>query len=96
VIVVEERLDRLESGRYTDAGEAIGELAVATAEIARMMNEGDDEGRIAHLVARLRNATETVARQSRARGFSISVGFPIGVSVSVDWGVSDPGTVSLG
>jgi hypothetical protein len=49
----------------------------------------EDQRRIRRLVDKLHRATEAVARQVDASSFSISVGFPLGVGVSIDWAL-DP------
>jgi hypothetical protein len=81
----EDLLSAVESGSYGDPGEAMGALAEAVAAINReMVGEADGE-RIGRLVTGLYGAAVSVAAQSGASGFSISVGLPLGVSVNVEW-----------
>jgi hypothetical protein len=49
-----------------------------------MVGETDGK-RIRQLVTRLQRTAASVAAQSGASGFSISVGLPLGVSVTVEW-----------
>ena len=81
----EELLSAVESGSYGDPAEAMGALAEAVAAINREMLGEPDGKRIRRLVTRLQRAAASVAAQSGASGFSVSVGFPLGVSVSVEW-----------
>jgi hypothetical protein len=81
----EDLLSAVESGSYGDPGEAMGALAEAVAAINREMVGEPNEKRIRRLVTRLQRAAASVAAQSGASGFSISVGLPLGVSVSVEW-----------
>ena len=81
----EELLSAVESGSYRDPAEAIGALAEAVAAINREMVGEPDRKRVRRLVAHLQRATASVAAQSGASGFSISVGVPFGVSITVDW-----------
>jgi hypothetical protein len=81
----EDLLSAVESGSYGDPGEAMGALAEAVAAINREMVGEFDGQRIRRLVTRLQGAAASVAAQSGASGFSISVGPPLGVSVSVEW-----------
>lgn len=81
----EDLLSAVEAGSYGDPAEAIGALAEAVAAINREMVGEPDGKRVRRLVARLQRAAASVAAQSGASGFSISVGVPLGVSVSVDW-----------
>ena len=81
----EDLLSAVESGSYGDSGEAMGALAEAVAAINREIGVEPDEKRIRGLVTRLQRAAASVAAQSGASGFSISVGLPLGVSVSVEW-----------
>ena len=79
-------LDELEGESYDTAGEAMAVLALAVRAINRELDEEEpDEGRIRELVQRLHDAADKAADKFHARGFSISVGFPLGVGVSVDW-----------
>jgi hypothetical protein len=78
----EDLLSAVESSYYGDPGEAMGALAEAVAAINREMG---DEKRIRRLVTCLQRAAASVAAQSGASGFSISVGLPLAVSVSVQW-----------
>jgi hypothetical protein len=85
-VEAEALLSAVESGSYGDPGEAMGALAEAVAAINReMVGEPADGIRIRRLVARLHGAAASVAAQSGASGFSISVGLPFGVSVGVEW-----------
>jgi hypothetical protein len=63
----------------------MGALAEAVAAINREMVGEPDGIRIRRLVTRLYGAAASVAAQSGASGFSISVGLPFGVSVGVEW-----------
>jgi hypothetical protein len=81
----EDLLSAVESGSYSDPGKAMGALAEAVAAINREMLGEPDGKRIRRLVTRLQRAAASVAAQSGASGFSISVGLPLGVSVSVEW-----------
>jgi hypothetical protein len=63
----------------------MGALAEAVAAINREMAGEPDEKRIRRLVIRLQRAAASVAAQSGASGFSISVGLPLRLSVSVEW-----------
>jgi hypothetical protein len=81
----EDLLSAVEFGSYRDPGEAMGALAEAVAAINREMLGEPDGKRIRRLVTRLQRAAASVATQSGASGFSISVGLPLGVSVSVEW-----------
>jgi hypothetical protein len=81
----EDLLSAVESGSYGDPGEAMGALAEAVAAINREMVGETDEQRIRQLVTRLQRTAASVAAQSGASGFSISVGLPLGVSVTVEW-----------
>jgi hypothetical protein len=79
-------LDELERESHDTAGEAMAVLALAVQAINRELDEEEpDEERIRELVQRLHDAARKVADKFNARGFSISVGFPLGVAVSVDW-----------
>jgi hypothetical protein len=81
----EDLLSAVESGSYSDPGKAMGALAEAVAAINREMLGEPDGKRIRRLVTHLQRAAASVAGQSGASGFSISVGLPLGVSVSVEW-----------
>lgn len=81
----EELLSAVESGSYRDPAEAMGALAEAVAAINREMVGEPDRKRFRRLVAHLQRAAASVAAQSGASGFSISVGVPPGVAVSVEW-----------
>jgi hypothetical protein len=81
----EDLLSAVESGSYGDPGEAMGALAEAVAAINREMVGEPDGKRVRRLVTRLHRAAASVAAQSGASGFSISVGLPLRVSVSVEW-----------
>jgi hypothetical protein len=85
----ERLLADLASGRYSE-DEAIGILAVAVGQINSELREGGDKERIRRLVDRLLDAAREIRRITRASGFSISVGPPIGVSVSFDWREDSP------
>ena len=78
-------LSAVESGSYGDPGEAMGALAEAVAAINREMVGEHDGIRIRRLVTHLHGAAASVAAQSGASGFSIAVGLPFAVSVSVEW-----------
>ena len=81
----EDLLSAVESESYGDPGEAMGALAEAVAAINREMVGEADGKRIRQLVTRLQRTAASVAAQSGASGFSISVGLPLGVSVTVQW-----------
>jgi hypothetical protein len=81
----EDLLSAVESGSYGDPGEAMGALAEAVAAINREVAGETDGKRIRQLVTRLQRTAASVAAQSGASGFSISVGLPLGVSVTVEW-----------
>ena len=81
----EELLSAVESGSYRDPAEAMGALAEAVAAINREMVGEPDRKRFRRLVAHLQRAAASVAAQSGASGFSVSVGLPFAVSVSVEW-----------
>ena len=78
-------LSAVESGSSGDPGEAMGALAEAVAAINREMVDDPDGKRLGRLVTRLHGAAASVAAQSGASGFSISVGLPFRVSVTVEW-----------
>ena len=63
----------------------MGALAEAVAAINREMVGEPDGKRIGLLVTRLHAAAASVAAQSGASGFSISVGLPFRLSVTVEW-----------
>ena len=84
----EELLSAVESGSYGDPAEAMGALAEAVAAINREMVGEPDGKRIRRLVTRLQRAAASVAAQSGASGFSVSVGFPLGVSRQCGVGAS--------
>jgi hypothetical protein len=48
-----------------------------------------DPDRVRRWIERLHGATREVARRPGARGFTISVGFPAGVSVTIDWDIAE-------
>jgi adenine deaminase len=80
-------LSQLEAGQYYDSeGEAIRLLALAASEISGEMGT-DDPRRIKKALDRLYEAVKKVADQFDARGFSVSIFLPLGVSVTVDWDV---------
>ena len=81
----ERLLSAVESGSYGGPGEAMGALAEAVAAINREMVDDPDGKRLGRLVTRLHGAAASVAAQSGASGFSISVGLPFRVSVTVEW-----------
>ena len=81
----ERLLSAVESGSYSGPGEAMGALAEAVAAINREMVGDPDGKRLGRLVTHLHGAAASVAAQSAASGFSISVGLPLGVSVTVEW-----------
>ncbi len=81
----EDLLSTVESSSYGKPGEAMGALAEAVAAINREMVGEPDGKHIRQLVTRLQRAAASVAAQSGASGFSISVGLPLGVSVTVTW-----------
>lgn len=82
----EDLLAEIEAGRYAGEG-AMAMLTLAVAEINRDLTADGDRERVRRVVAQLHRAAGDVARRSGARGFSISAGFPSGVSVRVDWDV---------
>jgi len=84
-VEAEALLSAVESGSHRDPGEAMGALAEAVAAINREMAGEPDGKRIRRLVTRLHGAAASVAAQSGASGFSIAVGLPFGVSVTVEW-----------
>jgi hypothetical protein len=84
-VEAEALLSAVESGSYGDPGEAMGALAEAVAALNREMVGEPDGIRIRRLVTHLHGAAASVAAQSGASGFSVSVGLPLAVSVSVEW-----------
>jgi hypothetical protein len=76
------------AGRYDD-GEAVAILVLAATEINREIEAGNDKDRVRRLVDRLQRVGREVAERSGAHVFSISAGLPVGVSVTVEWDVSN-------
>jgi hypothetical protein len=86
----ETMLATLETARFQDSGEAIAEIAAVVSAVNRELEGEPDEDRIRKLrewVKRLHAGVKNAAQQVGAESFSISVGFPLGISVGVEWDV---------
>lgn len=98
---VEARLDELSaqldvstmSGRDDSDGDRDGfeqlvalvnDFNAAAAALDAPTDEAE-KGRIARLVGKFRDVAAKVARATNARSFTISVGFPVGVMISIEW-----------
>lgn len=89
-----EALDRgVESA---DEGEALELLWRASTAVSRAWDEAarsgalrtmgtDEDSRIRRWLERLLGAARRFAERFEAQGFSVSVGWPAGASVSIDW-----------
>jgi hypothetical protein len=77
---------KLESNEYESEGEAMADLALAVEAINNEATEaGFNPDRLRGWIERLYAAVRKIVDRFHARGFSITVGVPLGVSVSVDW-----------
>jgi hypothetical protein len=78
---------KLEQQRYESAGEAMADLALAVEAINNEMEESArfNPEKLRKWIERLHSAVRQIAAKFKARGFSITVGVPLGVSVGVDW-----------
>jgi hypothetical protein len=77
---------KLESNEYESEGEAMADLALAVEAINNEATEaGFNPDRLRGWIQRLYAAVRKIVDRFHARGFSITVGVPLGVSVSVDW-----------
>ena len=89
-------LEQLEADQYPES-EAMGMLALAVEQINLELQAGDGyQERIRKWVDKLRNPVRAVARLVKAEDFSISVGFPGGVSVSIHFSVNPAMSVKPG
>jgi hypothetical protein len=83
---IEGLFDEAAEAARRDEGEALALLALAVDQLNREFTpEGGNRERIEKLVKKLYETAHEIRNAGRARGFSISVGFPAGVSVSFDW-----------
>lgn len=71
------------------AGDAGAELAMLSEAVAlinmRMAKGGEPDERVRKWIKKLYEAAKTVAGRHDALSFSITVGLPVGVSVTVTW-----------
>jgi hypothetical protein len=86
---ISDRLEALASfGGYQSRDEAVAELAALCVAMGATLEHDAPERRrerIEEWVKRLLNAARSVAASFDARDFSVSVGWPSGVSVSFTW-----------
>ena len=81
----ESLLEAAESRPYA-ADEAVANVALAVAVINdEMRQDGRDKERLRKVIEKLQKVGREVAIAAGARAFSISVGFPSGISVSFEW-----------
>ena len=69
-----------------------GEIVVLAGQIdkaIRLHGDEADRDRIKHIVDKFRDVVEKVAEASKAHGFTITVGVPVGLSVSIEWQTDD-------
>jgi hypothetical protein len=86
----ERMLDEAEAGRFADDGRAVAAVAVAADAINEELKKPDrDRRRLREVIEKLQKAGREVATSTGAQSFSITVGFPVGISVSFEWLKSD-------
>jgi hypothetical protein len=84
-------LSDLEREEYSSQGEAMRMLALAVGEINEEIDQRSSVRgeRVEEKVDRLFKAVKRIAEKFDAKSFTVSVGLPVGVSVSIEWPVGD-------
>jgi len=82
-------LAAVEQGNFTSAQEAtaaiLGTVFRLNEEITRIVNEEEKNKRLREWVEQLLNGIARVAKKYPAMSFSVSVGWPPSVTVTVEW-----------
>lgn len=83
------QLDALQSEHEPEGG-WLGSLAIVLDGINEAGKHDEaDKRRIARMVDRFREAVDNVAKKTGAHGYSVSISYPLGVNVSLDWKTDD-------
>lgn len=94
---VDSMLESMERRNFTSAQEAaaaiLGTVYRLNEEVTRIVNEEEKDRKLRQWVEQLLNGITRVAKRYPAMGFSVSVGWPPSVTVTVRWASdSDPST----
>lgn len=82
-------LDALQSEHQPEGG-WLGSLAIVLDGINEAGKHDEaDKGRIARMVDRFREAVDNVAKKTGAHCYSVSISYPLGVNVTLDWETDD-------
>jgi phage tail tape-measure protein len=82
----ESLLMEAESRGYDTDGNAVASVAVAVYAINEAMKRPErDRKRLREVIEKLQKVGREVAERTGARTFSLTVGFPAGISASFEW-----------
>lgn len=94
----ERLIDRARGDSYPDAGAALADIYMVSAELNRELKETVDErrdletafsndigDRLREVLARFTEMVESVCRQFGGDSYSVTAGFPMGVTATITW-----------